>query len=516
MGALVYLDSHYLSNQIRAVLRSPGRLALWLPYIIGVGALTFRRFTVGATRPPGLTGTGPHPLATAAAGAFIGMLGVTIVVAASGRIRAFRSTGEALLLVNAGIDSLSIAVWLQIRKLFSTATRWLGSILFVFLLIVPENAGPQALGRGIVASLAVAASIMTVELPAFLLARKPAGWIVGAIGWTFAAVGALYAAVGFLGSIGDDRFAPAILDFVRWNPGSVVPVIVSSWAGPLLLWCAPLALIASIATLARDAIPELYAATVQAFEWRARQRRDQPVSSTASGRVERIPAGALAIVWKDWIGFTRSRGAPFRWLCVFAAWLGLGLLVGWAVTGGDRADAFPLVGFAMMVIVLVPLSASISLVEDLSKPIWWMSHASLRSRIVAWAFAKGWRNGLAFAVFPLVVAIDKIDLASGLLAIPLGLCLWTSLNALGVALYAAYPSRVDARGPVFFVRAIATGLFLLPPAILFGFFSMLTRNAQLSAALATFCLGIEGWIAIEFAVYRFKENGAGISMLERA
>ena len=166
--------------------------------------------------------------------------------------------------------------------------------------------------------------------------------------------------------------------------------------------------------------------------------------------------------------------------------------------------------------MLVPLAASVSLLEDLAKPIWWVSHASLRSRIIAWTFAKAWRNGLAFAAFLLPLAIAGGDALAALLAIPLGIGLWTSLNALGVALYAAYPSRIDARGPIFFVRAVATGIFLLPAAMLFGFVSMLTHNALIGATLGAIVIVLEGLLAIEFAASRFDENGAGISMLERA
>jgi hypothetical protein len=52
--------------------------------------------------------------------------------------------------------------------------------------------------------------------------------------------------------------------------------------------------------------------------------------------------------------------------------------------------------------------------------------------------------------------------------------------------------------------------------MLFGFVSMLTRNPLLAATLGAILIVIEGLLAIEFAASRFNENGAGISMLERA
>ncbi len=514
MRALAYLDGRYLLNQLRRIVTSPGRLALWATYAAVIAAGSYNRFA--GPRPPAMLGTGPHPLGTAAAGAFLAMLGVTIGVAAAGRVSAFRSTAEALLFVNAGIPPLTLAVWLQIRKLFGTAARWLFSILFTFILIVPRSTGPEQLSRGLVAAVAAAAAIMTAELPAFLLARKPWGGFVAPLGWTLAAAGALYAAIGFAGAVGERRFGTATALALHFDPGNVVGAIVSSWTAPLLLCVIPLLLIVSIVLLARDSVPELYAATLNSFEWRNRRRKEQLVDAASSVRAERIPAGALTIVWKEWIGFRRSRGGTLRWLLAFLFWLGLGGAVAWADANGDRGLVLPLVGFAMTLVVLVPLAASVSLLEDLAKPIWWVSHASLRSRIIAWTFAKAWRNGLAFAAFLLPLAIAGGDALAALLAIPLGIALWTSLNALGVALYAAYPSRIDARGPIFFVRAVATGIFLLPAAMLFGFVSMLTHNALIGATLGAIVIVLEGLLAIEFAASRFDENGAGISMLERA
>jgi len=512
--ALAYLDSRYVFNQLNRIVRSPGRLALWVPYIAVLATLSFNRITTAHAAPPGLP-SAAHPLGTAAAGAFLAMFGVTIAVAAAGRVTAFRSTAEALLFVNAGVAPLSLAVWLQLRKLFATGSRWLGSILFSFLLIVPRDAGPQQLARGFVAALAVAAAIMTAELPAFLISRKPWGKFVAPLGWALAAAGGVYAAIGFAASVGEDRFAPAALEFLRFDPGRLIGAIASSWTAVLLLCCLPIALIASIVLLARDAVPELYAATLQSFEWRSR-RREQTVYEAGSPRTERIPSGALTIVWKEWIGFRRSRGGMLRWVLVFLFWLGLGGGVAWADSNGERGMLLPLVGFAMMMIVLVPLAASVSLLEDLAKPIWWVSQASLRSRIIAWTFAKAWRNGLAFSAFLAVLAAVMGDARAALLALPLGIGLWSSLNALGVALYAAYPSRIDARGPIFFVRALATGIFILPAAMLFGFVSMATRNPLLAATLGAILIVIEGLLAIEFAAGRFNENGAGISALERA
>ncbi len=515
MRALLYLDAHYVFNQLQRIVRSPGRLALWLPYVLVLATLTFSRIATSRAHTPGFSSAGSHPLGTTAAGAFLCVLGVTIGVAAAGRAGAFRSTAEALLCVNAGVPPLSLAVWLQIRKLFATGARWLGSILFSFLFIVPRDASAQELARGFAAALAIAAAIMTAELPAFLLSRKRWGGFVAPLGWALALAGGAFAAIGFAGSVGEDRFAPAALEFLRVNPGSLIGTIVSSWTWPLLLWCVPLVLIASIVLLARDAVPELYAATVQSYEWRNR-RRERIRNEAASERAERIPPGALTIVWKEWIGFRRSRGATWRWLLVLLFWLGLGSAAAWADASGNRGLVLPFVGFAMTMVVLVPLAASVSLLEDLAKPIWWVSRASLRSRIVAWTFSKAWRNGVAFGGFLLVIAVARGDTAGALLAIPLGIGLWSSLNALGVALYAAYPSRVDARGPIFFVRALATGVFLLPPAMLFAFVSMLTTNPLLAATLAGIVVVIEGLLAIEFAASRFNENGAGISMLERA
>jgi len=513
--ALLYLDARYLANQIWAILRSPGRLAIWVPWVFLLAYLCVRRVLVAQDH-PSFFSYGSHALETAAAGSFFAALGIAVGIAASGRVTAFRSAAEALLFTNAGISPLSIALWLQLRKLLSTATRWLGSIVFSFVLIVPASASLGQLTRGFIAAVAVAATVMTAELPAFLLGRKRYGAALATAGWILAAVGLAYAALGFVASVGEERFAPAVLAWLHFDPGNVVDAVVANPPATLALCVLPLASFGALAWLGRDAVPELYAATLRAFEWRTQRRRESPLEAAASARAERIPSGARALVWKDWIGFRRSRGSLRRWALALGFWLGIGLALDFVRVYGDRALALPLLGFGLTALVLVPLAASLSLVDDLAKPLWWLSESSLRSRIIAWTFARSWRNGLAFASAPLALALAARDVAGGLLAVPVGIALWWSLNAIGVAFYAAFPSRIDARGPVFLLRAAATGLFFLPPAVVFGFAGMVAGSPAVAALAATAVILLEALLALEFAAYRFRENGAGIALLERA
>ena len=513
--ALFYLEGRHAYNQLRAVLRSPARLALWIPYVIFLAVLTIRRILLASEGHAGFFTQSGQALETAAAGTFIGMLGATIAFAAAGRVVAFRSAAEALLFNNAGIPPLATAIWLQLRKLASTGPRWLGSLIFTFLLITPANAGVGELISGFIAALAVAATIMTAELPAFLLARKHFGAAVGWFGWFLALSGGAFAGVGFAASLGEPH-ALALLQAVPFDPGDIVREVISNPIALILLCCGPMALVGAIEVLGRDAIPELYSATLQAFEWRARRRNPLARTPAVSERTERVPPGALAIVWKDWIGFRRSPDGLLRIAFGVIFWLFAGSALIYASSLGDRSLAWPLLGFGLTIVVLVPLIASVSLVEDLSKPLWWISADSLRSRMFAWTFAKSWRGGLAAATAPVTIFVYNGDAVAAIVSIPVVVGLWCALTSLGVGLYAAYPSRLDSKGPIFVLRALATALFFMPPAIAFGFVALATRSPAFGLTGAAIVVAGEAFLAIEFAVTRFSHNGAGIASLERA
>ena len=90
------------------------------------------------------------------------------------------------------------------------------------------------------------------------------------------------------------------------------------------------------------------------------------------------------------------------------------------------------------------------------------------------------------------------------------------MHALGLATYAAFPSRVDVRGPMAMLRVFATMLYLTPPILASTVIAVLTRNAIGAVAAGLALLVLQGLGLFEISVRRIRENGAALSTLERA
>jgi hypothetical protein len=516
VGALAYLDFAHARNQAAAVLRSPARLALWTPYLLMLMFLSVRR--AFSAHHPGSDASlvlAP-PVATLLAGGFICALGVMAGLAAGGRATAFRSRSEAIIFVNAGVPSLAIALCLQVRKFLSAWPRWLVTVLYLFVFLATRAAGNK-LGLSLaLGSFAVFASLSTVELPVYLLSRRRFGAIAGYLGWTAAVAGGTYAAIGLAGN-GVWTRAIALLGY---DPGAWLRAIVAGDARALAVLCAiPIMLVLAIAAFGRDAIPELYAVSMQMFALNERRRSrtqlfDAHVSSERARA--RVPSGALAIVWQDWVGVRRRRGGPWLWIAAAAFWSAMGAGITYALMTSDSMLATSLVTTSLGLALGVPLMATISIAEDLAKPIWWLAADPLLSRLTAWTFSRSWRGGTSVALLPIVMGVSSGRPAFAVVGALGAIGVWWTLYALGLALYAAFPSRTDERGPIMFLRFVLSGALLVPAFVagLFGYDA--TQNGVLAFAFAIGVLLVEGLAALAFATYRFSEQGASIAMLERA
>jgi hypothetical protein len=517
MGALLYLDFRFLRNQTLAVIRSPGRLALWVPYV-----LVLAWFAYGRTR---YAGHGAQfaaiaqiaaPIATAVAGIFMAALGAVLLQASGPRIRGFRSTAEAVLFNTAGIPTRTLLLWLQIRKLASTAPRWFFSFIYI-LIFVSFNLTLGAIGRILIASLLAAAVLMTLELPAFLVRRKPGGVAIGWVGGALLLAGALYAFAGFATTFGEQHVAPQLLAALHLDPGRLVEALISGPPQALaLLAIVPFALVAAGPLFPGDARADLYAAAAeyQAFRQRVRGLRpvagDDAVRSNAAGR---IPSGAWTILWKDWISLRRGRFGVRAFLLGAVLWAGIGTAI---VYAPDRELGFTFLSFAAMFVLLVPIRISYGLFAELSKPIWWLSHAPLRSRIAVWTISKSWPGAIALGMLPLSIGVLGGYPWLALAAIPISLGVWWPMHVLGLAMYAAFPSRVDIRGPMAMLRLFATLLYLTPPTAVMVFTGIFAHSFVLGAVAALLVLVVQGFGFFELSVRRIRENGAALSTLERA
>lgn len=517
MRALLYLEYRYTFHQIAAIVRSPLRLAIWIPFAFSIVYL-FHSRTQGAHASPFANLELAPQRATSLAGLYFGAFGVTIALAATGRVAAFRSGAEAVLFANAGVRPLTIAIWLQARKLATSWGRWFGSLVYTFLIFAPKHMGPAATTRALFVTLLALVLQMSIELPIFLLARGRLRIPLAVSGGALAAAGFAFAA---LGVIGHEPLHVA-LQIARFDPGRAVTVGLDGAPLTIAVLTALIGvLFIAIRLLGDDAMPELYHVSQRSLNTLRNRRTLAPQTrfrSTTIGQRARVPAGALTLVWKDWVGFKRGRGTFRLWLfgCGFWALCGVGMAYA-SARYGDPTILLTLAGTTgVMMLVAAPFGASLGLASDLAKPLFWLSSSPLRSRIGAWTFGRAWRGAFAIALAPFFAGIALHDAVLATVSVPLVLGGYWSLQALGVGLYALFPNPIDSRGPMMLVRTLLTCAYVLPAILVAVIVAIVHGGPILIAFGAAATLGAEGWIVLELASLRFSEHGAALATLGRA
>jgi hypothetical protein len=456
-------------------------------------------------------------VATTIGGLYLGMLGITIGFAAGGRVALFRSNAEAVLFSNAGLRPLTIAVWLQLRKLATSWTRWLGGFIYLFAIAAPHDPRPLSVLRAFVAAALALAVQMTIELPVFLLSRGRWREPLRFSGWTIAGFGCVFAGAGIFGP----RASRPLVQFVHFDPGIAVNSLLhGSLFATIGLAVVVAVLIASIMILGDDALPELAAASQQNLAGQRRRSKPARLRFNAPKSVDasRIPTGALALLWKDWVGFRRGHNSLRFWLIGCSAWAlcGAGVAFG-SLQWSDPSPLYTLASTtAVLVLVIAPYSASVGLAADLSKPLFWLSRSSLRERLAAWTFGRAWRGGVALGLAPFVAGVATGDVQLAIISVPVTLTTFWSLQALGVGLYAIFPNPIDARGPVMMLRLLVTLVYVLPACLVAGLSALSGSGAYVAALAFVTIMGIEGWLVVQFSSFRFNEYGASLATISRA
>ena len=523
MRALLFLEYRYARHQFAAIVKSPLRLAIWIPYAIAVGFLAFSRLSRhGFARYDGRALSHAFHVdahnATTIGGIYLGLLGITLTAAASGRATTFRFNNEAMLLANAGIAPMTIAIWLQLRKIAASAVRYVGSLAYVFLIFSPKSAGLDATSRAFGAALLALVVQMSAQLPMFLLARERSRILLVTGSGMLSLVGFAYAALGFFGGA---RFEP-IVRKIGFDPGIVARAVLGGNPMAIAALVAILAIFAlTVRSLGNDALPELYAASQNAPLSLRRKRATRPnvrFSYRPQGSATRVPLGARTMIWKDWLAFKRGRGVVALWLGGAVFWVLCGIGVGIITrTYDDPTTLGTLFGATVAIIFIgAPLAASIRIAEDLGKPLFWLSRAPLRSRIAAWTIARSWRGAIAVALGPIAAGLFLHDYVLALGAMPLvAVTIW-ALQALGIGLYALFPNPIDARGPMMLLRVFIMFAFATPATLVGLAIGVFTGSLPLAIASATIAFAFEGWVTIELASMRFAEHGAGLATAARA
>ncbi len=518
MLALARLEWWYLRHQAGTIRRQPARALIWVGYLAFVGLALGHRFTGTGHAAPAVPMTTAHalagPVATAIGGIVLAFAGATIVGAAGGRASGFRSTAEAVMFSNAGIRPLTIATWLQLRALGLRSVRLMASIVYFVALVAPVH-GPTATVGLVLRCALVVVAVVGLTLPAFLWSRtvvvrrvlEIAGWFAIADG-----IGSLVAAF-----VEPASYAGVVR--LGLDPGETIRALV---AGAPLVYAIPALIIlieiALVRATAGDALPELYAASLRANVALTARHASADASHVRPGGRVRVPSGAAAIVWKEWAALRHQRRALQTAIAIALGALGTGYVAG-AVAIRTNDLTFPaLCGTLELLIALLfaPLGASQRLALELGQPLFWLGRAPLRTRIGMWAVGFGWRGALTLGLVQFGIALAWGRPLAATAALFGTAVAYGSLVAFGVGLFALFPAPIDARGPLALLRLAATGVYLIPAAVVTALVFALRGPDALAIGLGIATLGCEGWATIALATLRFEQRGASFAALGRA
>ncbi len=507
LATITYGDRRALANALRALVRKPGRIVLWLCWFVAVVGVAWLRTRPYAHVPSRSGGAAPTVEDLWVAGT-IGAFGLVLAGGMHRFLGIFSSRAEALFLTSAQLPPAFVATYLQVRAVLATLGQ--GIARFALLVVLAPPAGSSlrafALEAGFFA--ASGAAIAAVALPRAMLRgpARAAAQLAGAVLVAAAAIPLLAQALRAAHVHGPYALA---LERAAWHPGRV---LIALGAGDLRAIAIPLAVAlaagAAFVAVARDRYPELYAISLSNLEWRARRgaRRSRAdahrVGAPAHSARGGAPPGALVFVWADAIGFAR-RASPLL----------VGTMAALALTGGvalaliARSNAFlvaGLLGTLPMLVIGFAATSGVRLAPLLRLPLFWLGDVPLAARLAAWSFGGVWRD-LALLLLGLAgyAAVGRTLLLPSLL-FACGAGFFALTRSLGVAVFALFPNVLDQRGPVVVVRTLLIYVMLAPPFALGALAIVVHATAVAAALLAALVALFESAALIGFAAWRLE------------
>jgi hypothetical protein len=169
---------------------------------------------------------------------------------------------------------------------------------------------------------------------------------------------------------------------------------------------------------------------------------------------------------------------------------------------------------ASMLVIFVAMGSAIALGTDLRKPLWWMGPDALRMRLFAWVVGTSWRLGVCLCVGLIACSIAVHSATVAFAGVPLAIATVLYLRAVGLTLYAMFPSSVDQRGPMAMLRALLTYLFAAPPVIVGSIAGGLSHSIGVAVAAGILTSAIETFGLVSFAASRIAGRGVAVAQAE--
>lgn len=538
LGALFYLELRTWVNRLRVIARDPKRLVPWVIFLAWLGITQIARIIslVGGhtSRVPQDLGFRNIALVVLAAVPGLYLVLIGIVVGASRAAPAdFSSPADARYLAGSPLSQRTVVLWLQARKFLNprlVLSLFIGTALLALYSV--------SVGNALILQLTLFAAVLAVlglQLPLFLARRKlpRLPWTV--LAWAIVLAGLAAAGIGAMLALGVRGFPGEWRVVTQLPPGTLV---ASGMAGdPRAL--AALVVLAGLSLalavfVAGDSYPELWEASrrrftlVRVMRRRGMLSRSEVRQALQEGQAEpdqkearkaasvqgaRVPAGAMTIVWKEWMAMRRRRGGIRLQVVLLGGSLVAGTVLGLMLAGGNTGAGAVVGGFAFPVVILSAYSR-ISLAIDLRNPLWWLSRAGLAERLAAWTLAGTLRSFViigAGAGVALALSQPTDVLVTGLVALFAGI--WT-MRAVSLAVYAFIPSSLDMFGPGVMVRVIAIYALSTPPAMAGIAAGLLAENVTVGLVAGSGVALAESLGLLAFATYRIQGNGLGFARAE--
>jgi len=537
VAALAYLEARMAFNRFRQVLRQPGRLVLWTLFLAWLGLFFFTRVSHISGGPYGLLMPQSVSLFYAfVPAAYIMLLGFQIRSGSRRPPATFAYPADARFLLGSRLNHVLVVFWLQLREV-----AFSGSRVFLGLFFVSWNFAGSAGGLVLATVALLSAYIISfgVRLPVFLAQRRMPEVPFGTFGIALMCAGGLTLLfpIALAFAYGNVHLAFISAQTAVFAPGSwIVEALAGNHRALAALLTLAFVMIIGGSVAAKDAYPEIWEASSRLYALRTlvasgrglwnrealRGLRDPDrvqsavrLERVASSSGRRAPAGALSLVWKEWIGLRRTPGGlsgSVLWL--FGACV-LGYLAGLAAT---TLTFFILVGplFAIAnIFIVIGSQSTINLGIELRKPIWWLARSQLRDRILTWILGTTMRVGPPLVAGTIVAGVAMHSWLVIAASAPLILVSLFLVQSIGVASYVVLPGRNDLRGPGFMLRIFVTYLALMPPAIGWAVAQLLSQSAALGLTVGLTAAYVEGWTLAMFAASRLEQNAMAYAAAEQ-